>query len=63
MLSRWQILKRKLSVKYFGKEFCTLENRSGHAFEIYDRVEFMLMCKCSKCDMLATYDPITGLCT
>lgn len=63
MLSSWELFKRKFGVKYLGDKFCTIQNRSGHSFEIYDRVEFMLMCKCSKCGMLATYDPITGLCT
>jgi hypothetical protein len=56
-----QLLARRFQRRFRGKTFCTIENRSTHEFEVTKRYGFMLILKCQKCDVKATYDPLTGL--
>lgn len=56
-----QILARRFRRRFLGATYCTIETRSTHEFEVTGNMGFMLMCRCRKCELNATYDPITGL--
>lgn len=60
-MTQFQLLARRIKARLTGATYCTIENRSGHAFAVTGHHGFMITCRCSKCGLLATYDPITGL--
>lgn len=60
-MSRLQLLARMFRRRFLGATFCTIETRSTHSFEVTGRTSFVLICRCQKCELRATYDPITGL--